>query len=159
MRGNAVYGAYAVGRWDEAVEAADRFIAECATSPHYQEGLVRDARALIRLGRGDIAGAEEDRAFHLDQGRRIKDPQRLLPGLAAAAVHRLILGDKVGAHALAEEALELARAHIDMAAAANHLIFVAGQTGPSRRVPRDRRAGARGPVEGPDRRRGQGRSA
>ena len=129
MRGNAVYGAYAVGRWDEAVEAADRFIAECATSPHYQEGLVRDARALIRLGRGDIAGAEEDRAFHLDQGRRIKDPQRLLPGLATAAVHHLILGDKVEAQALAEEALELARAHIDMAATANHLIFVARQMG------------------------------
>jgi class 3 adenylate cyclase/tetratricopeptide (TPR) repeat protein len=129
MRGNAVFGAYAVGRWDEAVEAADRFIAECATSPHYQEGLARDARALIRLGRGDIAGAEEDRAFHLDQGRRIKDPQRLLPGLAVAAVHRLVLGDQVEARALAEEALELARAHIDMAASANHLIFVAGQMG------------------------------
>ena len=129
MRGNAVYGAYAIGRWDEAVEAADRFIAECATSPHYQEGLVRDARGWIRLGRGDIAGAEEDRTFHLDQGRRIKDPQRLLPGLAVAAVQRLMLGDKVAAHALAEEALELARAHIDMAAAANHVIFVAGQIG------------------------------
>ena len=104
-------------------------IVECETSPHYQEGLVRDARALIRLGRGDIAGAEEDRAFHLDQGRRIKDPQRLLPGLATAAVHRLILGDKVGARVLAEEALELARAHDDMAVTANHLIFVAGQIG------------------------------
>ena len=129
MHGNAVYGAYIVGRWDEAVEGADRFIAECATSPHYQEGLARDARALIRLGRGDIAGAEEDRAFHLDQGRRIKDPQRLLPGLATAAVHHVILGDKVEAHALAEEALELARAHVDMAATTNHLIFVAGQMG------------------------------
>ena len=84
---------------------------------------------MIRLGRGDIAGAEEDRAFHLDQGRRIKDPQRLLPGLAVAAVHRLMLGDKVEAQALAEEALELARAHIDMAVAANHLILVAGQLG------------------------------
>ena len=46
MRGNAAFGFYVVGRWDEAVEAADRFIAECATSPHYQEGLVQRRQVL-----------------------------------------------------------------------------------------------------------------
>ena len=52
-----------------------------------------------------------------------------MPGLAAAAVQRLILGDKVEARALAAEALVLVRAHIDMAVTANQLIFVAGQMG------------------------------
>ena len=85
---------------------------------------------MIRLGRGDIAGAEEDRAFH---SRPRGDASRIRKGCCqawrTAAVHHQILGDKVGAHALADEALELARAHIDMAATANHLIFVAGQMG------------------------------
>jgi class 3 adenylate cyclase/tetratricopeptide (TPR) repeat protein len=129
VRGNAAYGAYVIGNWEAAVEAADAFIAECALSPHYAEGLARDARAWIRLGRGDLTGAEEDWAYHLDQARRIKDPQRLLPALASEAVSRLILGDESESHTRAEEALALARAHSDIAAAANHMIFIAGQLG------------------------------
>ena len=160
MRGNAVFGAYVVGRWDEAVEAADRFIAECATSPHYQEGLARDARAMDppRSRRTSPARRRTGRSIWI-RGDASRIPKGCLPGLAAAAVQRLILGDEVEAHGLAEEALELARAHIDMAAAANHLIFVAGQMGLRDEYLAIVAAGARGPVEGPDRRRRQGRSA
>jgi predicted ATPase/class 3 adenylate cyclase len=128
-RGNWIYGSYVTGRWDEAVEAADRFILECASSPHYAEGLVRDARASIRLGRGDVEGSKEDDAFVLDQARRIKDPQRVLPTLASVALSSIVRGDEDGARVLATEALAVARAHVNLTGAANHLMFVAGQLG------------------------------
>ena len=38
VRGNQVFGAYALGHWDEALMEADAFVAECAFSPHYAEG-------------------------------------------------------------------------------------------------------------------------
>ena len=129
MRGNWIFGSYVVGRWDEAMQAADAFILECASSPHYAEGLARDARATIRVARGDFDGAREDLEFILEHARRIQDPQRLLPALANSAVIRLSLGDEHEARELAAEAVALAREHIHMAASANHLIFVAGQFG------------------------------
>jgi class 3 adenylate cyclase/tetratricopeptide (TPR) repeat protein len=129
MRGNWIYGSYVVGRWDEALQAADDFILECASSPHYGEGLARDARAEMRVARGDFEGAKEDLAFILEHARRIQDPQRLLPALAHSAVLHLALGNESEARELAVEAVALARDHIHMAAAANHLIFVAGQFG------------------------------
>ncbi len=129
LRGNWIAGSYITGRWDEAAEAADGFIVECASSPHYAEGTVRDARASIRLGRGDLDGAAEDTELALDQARRIKDPQKLLPQLASAAVNHLLLGNASGARSLAMEALALARDHVNMIAAVHHVVFVAGQLG------------------------------
>jgi class 3 adenylate cyclase len=129
VRGNAIYGAYVRGRWDEALDAADAFVAECASSPHYQEGLVRRARGAIRLARGDLAGAAEDHGFDLETGRRIKDPQRIIPTLAEAAVSFVLLGRQDEALALAREAIALARESIDMTGAANDLVLVARRLG------------------------------
>jgi class 3 adenylate cyclase/tetratricopeptide (TPR) repeat protein len=129
MRGNEIFAWYAIGRWDEAAEAADEFVAECASSPHYAEGIVREARASIRHARGDIIGAEEDREFELEQARRIKDPQRLLPSIASAVVHRVLLQNESEARALAEEALALVSDNVQLAAAASHVALVAGRVG------------------------------
>jgi tetratricopeptide (TPR) repeat protein len=125
VRGNAIYGAYIRGRWDEALDAADAFVAECASSPHYQEGLVRRARGAIRLARGDLAGAAEDHEFDLESGRKIKDPQRIIPTLAEAAVNFVLLGRQDEARAVAREAIALARENVDMTGAANDLVLVA----------------------------------
>ena len=95
-------------------------------SAHYAEGIVRDARGSIRLARGDLAGAKEDKAFLLDQARRIKDPQRFLPTFAAAALTSFVLGDEQEARTLVAETLAIARENVDVMAAANHLNFVAG---------------------------------
>ena len=102
VRGNAIFAAYALGRWDEALADADVFVAECESSPHYSEGVVREARSSIRLGRGELAGAAEDRDFVLQQARKISDPQRLVPSLASSALTRLFLDDEPEARALAE---------------------------------------------------------
>jgi class 3 adenylate cyclase/tetratricopeptide (TPR) repeat protein len=129
VRGNRIFASFALGQWDEALAAADVFISECAASPHYAEGIVRDARTSIRLARGDLTGAAEDRKWTLEQAHRVKDPQRLLPTLAATAVDLVLLGNEDEARAAAEETIALAREHVDLTSAANHLVLVAGRLG------------------------------
>ncbi len=73
--------------WDEALEAAETHSSPSAPrSPHYAEGIVRDARGSIRLARGDLAGAKEDRPSCSTRraGSRIR--RRFLPTFAAAAL-------------------------------------------------------------------------
>ena len=129
------------GRWDEASRGRV-FIAECETSPHYR-GLVREPGP-IRLARGDVAGALEDRACELEQAREIKDPQRLLPALAASAARQPARRRGRGAR-LADEALELAR-DTSTWRRGEHLGVVAGRSG--LRASRECGAGTRRPVEG-----------
>jgi tetratricopeptide (TPR) repeat protein len=122
-RGNAIFAAYVRGRWDEALEKADEFVAECSTSPHYQEGLVRDARSFIRLGRGDLVGADEDRNVVIEQARRIKDPQRIVSALADVTLGLVLAGRESEARALARETLASVRENVAMAGAANELLI------------------------------------
>jgi class 3 adenylate cyclase len=129
VRGNAIFAAFMLGRWDEALEGANHFVAECATSPHYAEGIVREARSAIRLARGDARGADEDRDFILEQARTIRDPQRVLPSLAASALSRLLLGKEGEARELAEETLGVVRENVDMAAAASQLLIAGDALG------------------------------
>jgi len=127
VRANEIFAQWTLGQWDEAAKAADTFIAECASSPHYGEGMMRGVRASIRMARGDLDGALEDRQLALDSAREIKDPQRLMPTLADSAVSLALLGREDEARRLAEEALELAREHVDLAATLNRLVVVAGE--------------------------------
>jgi class 3 adenylate cyclase/tetratricopeptide (TPR) repeat protein len=129
VRSNWIFAVYVLGRWDEAIDAADAFVAECAASPHYGEGIVRRARESIRLARGDLAGAAEDRELELEQAYRIKDPQRLLPSLASSAVSFVLLERQDEARTVAEETLPLIRDNIALSATASHLVLVAGPLG------------------------------
>ncbi len=71
QQGSRVWFDYHGGRWDDALELADRFIAECeAGSPHMMEINVRAQRASIRLGRGDLQGAVADIEHALAFARR-----------------------------------------------------------------------------------------
>jgi class 3 adenylate cyclase/tetratricopeptide (TPR) repeat protein len=129
MRANGIFAAFALGRWDEAAEAAEAFIAECASSPHYGEGIVREARGSIRLARGDLPGAEQDRDFTLEHARRVRDPQRTLPSLAARAMSLVLLDRRDEARPAAEETVALARENVEMTSAASLLVLVAGTLG------------------------------
>jgi class 3 adenylate cyclase/tetratricopeptide (TPR) repeat protein len=74
------------GRWDEALELADGFIAETeGGSPHYQEPLCRVVRAAIRLARGDLAGASAETERAVEGARLAKDAQVLAPALRGRA--------------------------------------------------------------------------
>src|SRR5205085_4898348 len=96
------------GRWDEALELADGFIAEIdAGSPHYLEPVARIVRASIRLARGNLPGASADTERALAAARVAKDAQLLAPALEARANVLLEEGARAAATALVDEALGL----------------------------------------------------
>ncbi len=74
-----------LGHWDDALELADAFIAECeAGSPHYLETRARIDRGAIREGRGDHDGALVDVEWALALVRAMSDPQAILAVVARA---------------------------------------------------------------------------
>ena len=75
------------GRWDEALERRDMFIAECeAGSPHYLESRMREARARLRAARGDVEGALADERRAVTAARSANDPQQVLPTLGRVSL-------------------------------------------------------------------------
>jgi predicted ATPase/class 3 adenylate cyclase len=108
-RGNLLYNLTFRGRWDEVVESADQFIAECETSPHNMEMAAREMRAHVRFARGNIDGAFEDLERSLALAREMGDPTRVLPGLLNLAHPLALLGRTEEARTLVSEALEIAR--------------------------------------------------
>jgi class 3 adenylate cyclase/tetratricopeptide (TPR) repeat protein len=129
MRGNLLYVDFFTGRWDEMVADADRFIAECESSPHYQEGAARSVRAYVRLARGDRSGALADWDRSLELAREAKEPQRMLPALLQAARGLAELGRKDEARALALEAMDVARGRPELGDYMGQLAGPAGQLG------------------------------
>jgi class 3 adenylate cyclase/tetratricopeptide (TPR) repeat protein len=97
---------YLVGEWSEALLGFDQRIAESVTSPYFMEAPCRQFRALIRLARGNFAGALEDseRALAISESSG-GDPQMLLPALATAALCRQEMGDEDQAASLADRLL------------------------------------------------------
>jgi class 3 adenylate cyclase/tetratricopeptide (TPR) repeat protein len=109
-RGNLLYSAMFRGRWDEAVENADRFIEECASSPHNMETAAREMRAHVRFGRGDIEGALGDWQRGLALARELEDPTRIVPSLLHLGRGLALLGRSDEARPLVIEAIEIVRA-------------------------------------------------
>jgi hypothetical protein len=116
MRANLLFTSYFLGAWDQLLEDADGFIAECEVSPHYMEAQARRVRGYVRLARNDARGAVEDLDRSLVLAREIKDPQALLPSLLGVAQGYALLGRDDEAHDLAREAIEVTRAHSELAA-------------------------------------------
>jgi tetratricopeptide (TPR) repeat protein len=104
--------AFVLGRWDEALEGAELFIAECEEgSPHYMESSSREDRAWIREARGNAEGALADCRRSLALARDSDDPQGLLPRLGFS-VRMFEVHDRVGeARSFARELLELGRTY------------------------------------------------
>ncbi len=111
LRGGLVWDKYALGRWDDALEAAQETLQEVeAGSPHYFASMCYATRAQILLGRADVAGAfaDVDRAIAL--ARRAKDPQIIRPVLATSAHVFLEMGNADAAAPLVDELLVELRA-------------------------------------------------
>jgi tetratricopeptide (TPR) repeat protein len=90
-RGSLIGRLVDIGRWDDAMTAADRFIAESEVDPHYQEISARVARASMRVARGDVVGADADTVAAMALARRAKDPQALVPAMVSRVVVETIL--------------------------------------------------------------------
>jgi tetratricopeptide (TPR) repeat protein len=117
------------GRWDEFIADADNFIAECELSPHTLESPARSLRAYVRLARGDHAGSLADWERSLAKAREVKGPQTLLPSLLQTAQGYALLGREDEARGFAFEALEVARAHLDLASSLTQITSVAKRLG------------------------------
>jgi class 3 adenylate cyclase/tetratricopeptide (TPR) repeat protein len=69
-RSSRPFNRYELGQWDEALRDADAFLADGAAGAHAgNENSLRFARAFIRLGRDDAAGALADTEVALETAR------------------------------------------------------------------------------------------
>lgn len=103
---------YLRGQWDEAAAAANGILAESDSGlPHVRDVDARVIRALVRLARGDEAGANEDSAAGLDLAHGSPDPQILFPALACRARVLTETGSTTDADPLVEELLDRWRAN------------------------------------------------
>ena len=107
MRAIIAYLDFAEGNWDKALASMDEFIAETeAGGGHAQESTLRVDRGRIRFARGDVDGALEDAERGLAAGRRMGDPQALLPALSFMAWVLIETGRLREAETLVDELLQ-----------------------------------------------------
>jgi tetratricopeptide (TPR) repeat protein len=90
------------GNWDEALARADAFLARAAGSKHYLDGPTRYVRALVFLGRGDLAAAQAEAELLLEHVREAGGEQ-LPSSLAFVARVLVAAGRQAEADALLEE--------------------------------------------------------
>jgi class 3 adenylate cyclase/tetratricopeptide (TPR) repeat protein len=108
FEGERMYEWYWRGRWDEAVELADRLVAQVeAGSPNIVEQDAKFVRSRIRLARGERTGAFEDSTRALGLGRRADYPEVVVPALALQARVLVETGRPGESEPLADELLSL----------------------------------------------------
>jgi len=105
VRGVLLEHDYYAGRWHEGRASAEKFIAECEVSPNYQQAAARSLLALILLGGDERDAAAAQAARGVELAREIRDPQMVLPALAAQLHVELELGHAELAAPLADELL------------------------------------------------------
>jgi class 3 adenylate cyclase len=104
-RGGPLPGiAFLSGRWDEAVERADAFLADVGGT-HYQAGTSFSFRGFIRLARGDVEGARSDAERTVEVARRAGDPQVIFSNTGIAAQIFQLAGDEGRAAEVVDEIL------------------------------------------------------
>ncbi|HET7554779.1 MAG TPA: AAA family ATPase [Gaiellaceae bacterium] len=103
VRGNMIFSMLELGDWDECMAAADAFLAEAETAPHYHDCYVLATRAFIRLARDDLAGALDDQARSLARAREIRDRQVVVPAVGFSAFVLAEAGRTEEAEALLDE--------------------------------------------------------
>ncbi|CAN5290608.1 hypothetical protein BH20ACT13_BH20ACT13_14830 [soil metagenome] len=112
LRGNLIAASWILGEWDEAVAAADEFIAECEHgSPHILEGPSRLFRGCITLARGNRNGSMEDFRRALELAQTVPGDEALVPALVRNAWANVQVGRHSEARAMVAEALPLLRRH------------------------------------------------
>jgi tetratricopeptide (TPR) repeat protein len=92
LRGNIIPTTWILGEWDDALAAANDFIAECAESPHILEGVSRQIRGYIELARGHGDATLVDFRRGVEFAREAEGPESLIPTLLRIAWAYLQLG-------------------------------------------------------------------
>jgi class 3 adenylate cyclase/tetratricopeptide (TPR) repeat protein len=105
-RANLAGQLYDTGRWDEALREAQALLDEAqATGLHAIERMALGRRALIRLWRGDVSGADADTSRALELAHEAEEPQAVLPALAVRTIFLSASGRFDEARPLAQELL------------------------------------------------------
>jgi DNA-binding SARP family transcriptional activator/class 3 adenylate cyclase len=112
FRTERIFQDFLQGRWDAALDGADRFVAEAeAGSPHFAEPVARYGRGLIRLARGDFPGALADAIAAAELATQSGQLDVLLSTLAFHAGALLASGRRQEAGARASELLAVLAEH------------------------------------------------
>jgi len=101
--GNAISADLLRGEWSGLEQRALAFVQESKETMHYLDGLATGALATIRHARGESGAAAAAAAETLVHGRRVGDPQALVPALALAAFVAAELGEVEQARSLLAE--------------------------------------------------------
>ena len=101
--GNMIDVDLTLGRWQAAERRANAFLEASEEGSHYMDGIALMSRSVIRLARDESDIALEDADLAVTTGRRLKDPQALVPALAIGAMVFAELGAKDRARALLDE--------------------------------------------------------
>jgi len=101
--GNMISMDLMIGRWEAAERRAHEFLAASGSEGHYMDNIALMSLSLVELGRDqtDLAVRDADRA--IAAGRRVRDPQALIPALAIGAFVHAELGETDRARSLLEE--------------------------------------------------------
>jgi len=101
--GNMIELDLTIGRWDSAQRRAHTFLAASEHEGHYAEHIALMSLSMIELGRDQTDLALRDAGHAITAGRRVKDPQALIPSLAMGAFVHAELGETDRASALLDE--------------------------------------------------------
>jgi class 3 adenylate cyclase/tetratricopeptide (TPR) repeat protein len=106
-RTNVIYIDYFFGRWDDALEGLDEFIAACeAGASHANEPGTRVLRGSIRRARGDLVGALSDHRRAVELARRKGGPFVLGEALSACAATLADRGELVEGRRLVDDLVQ-----------------------------------------------------
>jgi class 3 adenylate cyclase/tetratricopeptide (TPR) repeat protein len=101
--GNLIDTDFVLGRWDAAEQRARAFLAASAVEGHYMDSIALSTLSIFELGRDQLEDALHDADQAIVLGRKVRDPQALVPTLAIAAFVYAEVADTARATALLEE--------------------------------------------------------
>jgi class 3 adenylate cyclase/tetratricopeptide (TPR) repeat protein len=91
------------GRWDAAERRARAFLAVSGAEGHYMDNIALSALSTFELARDELEDALHDADLAITAGRKVRDPQALVPALAIGAFVYAELADTGRATALLKE--------------------------------------------------------
>jgi hypothetical protein len=101
--GNLIDCDFSRGRWDAGEQRARAFLAASGAEGHYMDSIALSALSIFELARDQLDDALRDAEEGITAGRKVRDPQALIPALAIGAFVYSEVADTARATALLEE--------------------------------------------------------
>jgi tetratricopeptide (TPR) repeat protein len=103
VEGNLIDCDLALGRWNAAEQRAHAFLAASSEEGHYMDSIAASTLSICELARDQLDDALRDADHAIELGRKVRDPQALVPALAIGAFVYAEVADTDRATALLEE--------------------------------------------------------